>query len=77
MKTTIDLPEELVLEAKKVGLARKLTLRAMVTRGLLREIRDPSPDQLTPIAALRGLDASIWSNTTADRYIEELREGWT
>jgi hypothetical protein len=76
MKTTIDLPEELVFEAKRVALARKVTLKNLVERGLLHEIRNPSADPLTPLQSLRGLDASLWSETSADEYVEALRKDW-
>jgi hypothetical protein len=76
MKTTVDLPKELVLEAKKAALARNLTLKTLVERGLLREIQNPSPPSLTPLQALRELNPSVWSGITADAYVEELRKEW-
>jgi len=39
MKTTIDLPDELLAEAKAVAARRRTTLKAMVERALTREIR--------------------------------------
>jgi len=76
MKTTVDLPKELVLEAKKAALARNLTLKNLVERGLLREIQNPSPHPLTPLQALQGLNPAVWSGITADAYVEELRKEW-
>lgn len=76
MKTTFDLPESLVFEAKKTALTRKVTLRTLVERGLRRELDDPSPPASSPLQSLRALDASIWSGTPADTYVEDLRKDW-
>lgn len=38
MKTTLDLPDELLIEAKAVAARRRTTLRAMVEHALRREI---------------------------------------
>jgi len=38
MKTTIDLPDELMIAAKKVAAESRLTLREIFERGLRREI---------------------------------------
>lgn len=39
MKTTIDLPDELLIEAKALAARRRTTLKAMVEHALKREIR--------------------------------------
>ena len=39
MKTTIDLPDELLREAKAVALRRGTTLRAVMTHALEREVQ--------------------------------------
>lgn len=76
MKTTVDLPKELVLEAKKVALTRGLTLKSLVERGLRREIVDPSPEPQEPLQALSGLDGSVWSEVSADEYVAQQRKDW-
>jgi len=38
MKTTLDLPDELLIEAKAVAARRRTTLKAMVEHALRREI---------------------------------------
>lgn len=38
MKTTVDLPDELVIEAKKLAAEQRTTLRVLVERGLRGEI---------------------------------------
>jgi hypothetical protein len=77
VKTTIDLPEELVLQAKTAALLRKTTLRNLVLRGLEREIQHPSPAKETPLRALLSLEADLWTGTSADAYVETLRRDWT
>lgn len=76
MKTTIDLPDELVREAKRAAIARGTTLRSLVLRGLQREIQTPSGDSVCPIRSLLDLDADVWRGIAADRYVETLRSGW-
>jgi hypothetical protein len=50
MKTTIDLPDELLMEAKTLAVRRKTTLKALIEGALRREIRpaaeiaNPDPD---------------------------------
>ena len=77
MKTTIDLPEELVLQAKMVALSRKTTLRSLVLQGLKREILNPTSEMLSPIRTLQNLDSGLWADIPADQYVETLREDWT
>ena len=43
MKTTIDLPDELLIEAKAVAARRRTTLKAMVVHALTREIHGSAP----------------------------------
>lgn len=38
MKTTVDLPDELLIAAKQVAARRRTTLKEMLTRSLRREI---------------------------------------
>ena len=42
MKTTIDLPDELLIEAKKRAAETRTTLREIFERGLRRELTDRS-----------------------------------
>ncbi len=41
MKTTLDLPDDLLIEAKAVAAKRRTTLKAMVEHALRREIQAP------------------------------------
>jgi hypothetical protein len=43
MKTTIDLPDELLIAAKKKAAEDRLTLREIFERGLRRELQRPQP----------------------------------
>jgi len=38
MKTTVDLPDDLLIAAKKLAAERRTTLRSLVERGLRREL---------------------------------------
>lgn len=44
MKTTLELPDDLLNEAKAVALKRRTTLRAIVEHALRREIGEATPD---------------------------------
>ena len=41
MKTTVDLPDDLLVEAKKQAIERRTTLRALIEQSLRRELCDP------------------------------------
>jgi len=38
MKTTVDLPDDLLIAAKKLAAERRTTLRSLIERGLRREL---------------------------------------
>ncbi|MCC5838832.1 MAG: hypothetical protein JJT96_01810 [Opitutales bacterium] len=42
MKTTLDLPDDLLIEAKTLAARRKTTLKSIVEQALRREIRPPA-----------------------------------
>lgn len=46
MKTTIDVPEEILMRAKIVAAERRTTLRELVVEGLKRVTETPSGDEL-------------------------------
>jgi len=76
MKTTIDLPDDLLMEAKTAAILRKTTLRQLVARGLRRELQSASEDEPSAIRSLRRLDAGPWRGVSADHYVEDLRRNW-
>lgn len=43
MKTTVDLPDDLFVSAKKAAAERRTTLRDLIERGLRRELTAPTP----------------------------------
>lgn len=60
MKTTLDLPDDLLIEAKTLAARRKTTLKAIVESALRREIRpaaelenpDPEKFEVGPLGLL-------------------------
>jgi hypothetical protein len=45
MKTTIELPDDLVIEVKKAAAERRTTIRELVERGLRRELAAGEPQR--------------------------------
>ena len=43
MKTTLDLPDDLLIEAKATAARRRTTLKAIVEQALRRELQPPAP----------------------------------
>lgn len=43
MKTTVELPDDLMIEVKKAAAERRTTIRDLVERGLRRELAAGSP----------------------------------
>jgi hypothetical protein len=77
MKTTIDLPDELAIQAKKAAVERRTTLRDLVVRGLrhvLSESEELGGEE--PIDQLRKLDNDVWHEIDPDRYVRDQRSGW-
>ncbi len=48
MKTTIELPEEVIQRAKIAAIQRKTTLKELIYQSLLRELDDPVPTKTDP-----------------------------
>lgn len=44
MKTTVELPDELMIEVKTAAAVRRTTIREIVERALRRELLDPQPN---------------------------------
>ncbi len=74
MKTTLDLPDDLLIEAKAVAARRRTTLKAIVEHALRREIQTPGPAASTPgdryhrdelgfLVLKRGPDATVSPET--------------
>lgn len=80
MKTTVELPDELFAEAKAVALRRRVSLKALFTRALERELRGPTGE--TRQDRFR-IDESGWpvlrvaeddTTVVSDAFVNELRE---
>ena len=65
MKTTINLPEDVLQRAKITAIQRKITLKELICRSLIREIESPQTDsadaesqrKMRASALLNSLDA--------------------
>ena len=53
MKTTIDLPDTLLIEVKKLAAERRTTIRALVERGLRRVLAEDDRGQTGQRPAIR------------------------
>lgn len=80
MKTTLELPDDLFVEAKAMAARRRITMKTLFTRALERELRPESP---VPSTAHFEIDAHGWpvlKRSSADRgsvtndFINELRD---
>lgn len=76
MKTTLDLPDGLLLEAKKAAIDRATTLKALVESGLRRELAVPAARCRGVVARLRAVDRGVWDDVNADHYVTDQRAGW-
>ena len=75
MKTTLDLPDDLLMEAETLAIRRKSTLKAIVESALRREIR-PATEQQNPDAEKFeigpfGILSLKWTGRT--RSVEEIQ----
>ncbi len=78
MKTTIELPDDLLVAAKKQATAARSTLRELVERGLRRELRGARRATPRPRPAIRwvSVDGGLPPGVDlADRSSEWLRRG--
>jgi hypothetical protein len=69
MKTTIDLPDDLALEAKAYAARQGTTLRSVIERGIRQVLEDESRG---PAFTLR--DASVTGNGLSEAYRDA---GWS
>jgi len=85
MKTTVELPDAVLVRAKTVAIARKTTLRQLILNGLLRELQSPSAEDgedgkdgkyMHPVESLRVLESDLWADVKADQYVESQRQNW-
>jgi hypothetical protein len=77
MRTTIDIPDELAIAAKRAAVEGRTTLRELVVKGLRTILSDPTSATATsPVDALEGLGREVWCGVDPDDYVKELRQGW-
>jgi hypothetical protein len=77
MKTTVELPDELFVRAKKRAAERRTTLRDLIERGLRRELAEPRgtrrPRRITWITVDGGLPPGV-DLSNRERLYDWLRE---
>ena len=77
MRTTIDIPDDLAIRAKKAAVDNRTTLRDMVLRGLQTVLAAPHESlHSNPLDQLEGLGKDIWKDVDPDAYVKEQRKGW-
>lgn len=67
MKTTLDLPDELLLEAKMLAVRRQTTLKAVVESALRRELR--------PVAEMESPDPEMFETGPLGFLVLKRRPG--
>jgi hypothetical protein len=76
MKTTIELPDPLVKEAKRIALERGQTLKDVMICALESEVKRVKKSEL--LHWVKGIHKEFkdtgWKN--ADQYVAEQRNGW-
>jgi len=53
MKTTIELPDELLIQAKQFAAGQRTTMRALIERGLRHELKNAGPSKKKKRPAIR------------------------
>ncbi len=76
MKTTIELPDPLVKEAKRIALERGQTLKDVMTKALELEVRRVKKNELLNWVKDLKMEFNDTGWKNADRYVAEQRQGW-
>jgi hypothetical protein len=78
MKTTVELPDALVKEAKKMAIERDTTLRDLIERGLHFVMAGPAGTFAARPAppSLDDVGYGDWKGVTPDKYVHHLRQDW-
>ena len=76
MKTTVDLPESLLRQAKHKALQNNTSLRALMISGLKKELASPMKTVGDLIEQIRNAGKQLWRGVRPDRYVRELRKNW-
>jgi hypothetical protein len=78
MKTTVELPDALVKEAKKLAIESETTLRDLIERGLHQIMAGPAgAPAVRPVpASLDDVGRGDWKGVQPDKYVHHLRQDW-
>ena len=77
VKTTVHLPDDLVVRAKAEANRRRTSLRALIERSLRRELETASSEDLEALlSSLQEELPGLWRGVDADEYVDEQRSGW-
>ena len=76
MRTTLDIDDQLAVEAKKLAIEEHTSLKALVERGLRLVLRGGGKPSQDALSALRGLGKDVWKGVQPDNYVRETRKGW-
>lgn len=78
VKTTIDIADGLMAEAKERAHSERTTLRALIERGLRRVLNEPPPSAYPPfkpvtgrLEPLPGVDPDDWQAMEASIYEDD------
>jgi hypothetical protein len=71
VKTTIDLPEEVLQRAKITAIQRKTTLKELIYRSLLRELEESVPARTDPNELADAFSRGCNTNTPVGRLRRE------
>lgn len=85
MKTTIELPNDLLLQAKAIALKRRTTLKSMIEHALRRELHDatslPEASKIYtynefgfPVLKREGNRAAVITNEMISKVAEETED---
>jgi len=76
MRTTIDLSDDLAIQARKLAAERQTSLKALVEDGLRLVLMGRQAGSVSPARRLKGFGKRVWDEVDADAYVREQREGW-
>ena len=77
MKTTIEIPDDLLIEAKKRAAEERTTLRRLFARGLRRELDAAGPGHRSSISSGMNKARVHFERSTWTRYVCTTSQYWT
>jgi hypothetical protein len=76
MKTTIELPDDLVIAAKRAALEQRTTLRQLVETSLRQTLAKVDSSSPHPLQVIASVGQNDWRQTPADDYVTKQRANW-